>query len=637
MPRWVRLVVLCAVIPLVFTGNALGAGNVVISQIYGGGGNSGAPYSNDYVELFNRSTSLINLSGWSMQYASATGTGNFGSATNLITPLDGFLAPGQYVLVEEASGGANGVALPSPRITDATPINMSATGGKVALVSSTTPLGCNGSTASPCSPAALATIVDLIGYDGANFFEGAAAAPTLSNTTAALRQASGCQDTDDNANDFAAGVPSPRTLASPTVPCGNDFAPVVTIRTPPADATGVSVDADVSVTFSEAVDVTGSWFSIACGSSGPHTATVTGGPTTFTLDPDLDFTQGETCTVTVVAADVTDQDTIDPPDNMPANETWSFATATPPPPPTFIHDIQAASHLSPLAGQLLANVPGTVTAKRSNGFYMQDPNTDANDATSEGIFVFTSSAPTMAVGDSVSVRGTVSEFRPGGASTGNLTTTELVSPVVTVLSSGNALPAPIVLGTGGRIPPSQVIEDDASGDVETSGVFDPATDGLDFYESAEGMRVQLNDPVAVGPTNSFGETPVVGDNGANAGVRTPRGGVLLRPDDGNPERLVADDVITPLPSMNVGDRYAAPLVGVMDYNFGNFLLEVTSAGARIDGGLAREVTAVPGVGELTVSTFNFENLDANDPQAKFDQLASMIVANLRSPDLISGE
>jgi hypothetical protein len=142
---------------------------LVLSQIYGGGGNTGAPYSNDYVELFNRSLALIDTTGMSVQYTSATGTGNFGSATNLITPLSGFIAPWQYMLIQEASGGAVGSPLPTPNTTDATPINMSATGGKVALVSSSTPLGCIGGS-TPCPPAARAQIFDMIGCDGDNFF-----------------------------------------------------------------------------------------------------------------------------------------------------------------------------------------------------------------------------------------------------------------------------------------------------------------------------------------------------------------------------------------------------------------------------------------------------------------------------------
>ena len=195
-----------------------------------------------------------------------------------------------------------------------------------------------------------------------------------------------------------------------------------------------------------------------------------------------------------------------------------------------------------------------------------------------------------------------------------------------------------MIGTGGRIPPDTVIEDDASGSVETSGVFDPAQDGLDFYESLEGMRVQLNDAVAVGPTEpDFGETPVIGDDGANASVRTYRGGLLLRPDDGNPERVTLDDLLTPLPDVNVGDHYSGPITGVMDYNFGNPFIEVTSAGlTAIHDGVTRETTDPSRPGELTISTFNFENLAAGQTD-KLNALAHLIVDNLRSPDLIAGE
>ena len=83
------------------------------------------------------------------------------------------------------------------------------------------------------------------------------------------------------------------------------------------------------------------------------------------------------------------------------------------------------------------------------------------------------------------------------------------------------LPAPVVLGNGGRVPPNQVIEDDAADSVETTGVYDPDTDGIDFYESLEGMRVQVNDALVVGATNAFGEIWVVGDSGANATTLPP--------------------------------------------------------------------------------------------------------------------
>ncbi len=612
---------------LALAGHAAAASNVVISQVYGGGGNSGAPYQNDFVELFNRSTSPISITGWSVQYASATGTGNFTA-----TPLSGVLAAGQYYLVKEA-GGTVGNPLP---LADASgTVNMSATGGKVILATTSTALACNGGS-TPCSGAQLAQIADLVGYDGANFFEGPAAAPTLSNTTSAQRNGAGCADTDNNGADFTAAAPAPRNTVSAFHTCPADLAPSVASTSPANSAAGVAPGANVSITFSEPVDVTGSWYSISCDSSGSHTATVSGGPTSFTLDPDNDFVEGETCTVTVVAADVTDQDTIDPPDTMAADYSFSFATQLP---PTAIHTIQGATHISPFNGQSVRTL-GIVTAKSTNGFWMQDPTPDADDATSEGIFVFTSSAPAVSVGDSVSVSARVQEFRPGGVSNGNLTTTELASPTVSVLSTGNTLPAPTVVGTGGRVPPDTVIEDDASsGNVETSGVFDPAQDGLDFYESLEGMRVQLNDAVAVGPTDTaFGETPVIGDDGANASVRTYRGGILLRPNDANPERVTLDDLLTPVPNVNVGDHFSGPVVGVMDYNFGNPFLEVTSTGlTRIADGVTREVTDPVQPGQLAISTFNFENLAPDNPQSKFDGLASLIVNNLRSPDLIAGE
>jgi predicted extracellular nuclease/plastocyanin/subtilisin-like proprotein convertase family protein len=302
-----------------------------------------------------------------------------------------------------------------------------------------------------------------------------------------------------------------------------------------------------------------------------------------------------------------------------------------------IREIQGATHRSPYEGQIVNNVPGIVTARGTNGFWMQDPTADANDATSEAIFVFTSTAPPVNVGDSVLVSGNVAEFRPGGATSTNLTTTELTSPTITILSSGNALPTAVVIGTGGRIPPTMVIDDDATGDVETSGTFDAATDGIDFYESMEAMRVQVNNPVAVSPTNGFGEIAVLGDDGANASVRTPRGGIIIRQNDFNPERIIIDDVLTSTPDVNVGDHFSGPALGVMDYSFGNFKLLITQALTRVAGPIARETTTVPGPNQLAVGTFNVENLDPGDGQAKFDALAGLIVNNLKSPDILAIE
>jgi predicted extracellular nuclease len=604
---------------------------IVISQVYGGGGNSGSTYRNDFIELFNRGNTTVSLAGWSVQYASAAGT------TWAATNLSGSLAPGQYYLIQETQGAGGTTNLPTPDATGT--IAMSATAGKVALVNSTTLL--TGSCPSG------ATIIDFVGFGTtANCFEGAGATPAPSNTNAVLRATNGCTETDNNSTDFATGTPNPRNTASVLNVCsGGDAAPAVSSTTPTTSATNIAINSNIVVNFSEAVNVAGSWYTISCATSGTHTATVSGGPTTFTLNPDTDFANSESCTVTIIATQVTDQDTNDPPDAMTANYQWSFTTvagAT-----TRIRDIQGSAHISPLNGSAVSNVPGIVTAVGTTGFWMQDPSPDANDATSEGIFVYTTSAPGRAVGDSVTVSGTVTEYRPAG-NVNNLTTTEITSPAVTLVSTGNALPAAIVVGTGGRIPPTTIISDDASGgNVENAGtMFDPANDGIDFWESLEGMRVQLNNARAVGPSRYYAssnswELPVVGDNGANSTVNTIRGGVVIRSTDYNPERILLADALNPLPhDVNVGDGLGT-VVGVIDYSFSNFKLYVTTTPTRTNNNLAPETTTAQTGNQFSVATLNVENLDPNDSDGdtdvasgKFAGLAAIIVTNMQSPDII---
>jgi DNA/RNA endonuclease G (NUC1) len=205
----------------IFTVDAAGVPKVVISQVYGAGGNASAVFRNDYVELFNAGTASADLASWSVQYASATGTGNFG-VTNQIAGLTGTLAPGQYHLVKLASGGTNGAVLPIAA-DDSANINMAGGAGKVAVVHQATTLGCNGSS-SPCDESQLGLIIDLVGYGvgsgGATFFEGTKAAPTISSTTADFRADDGCTDSNDNFADFKALTPSPRNSSNALAPCG---------------------------------------------------------------------------------------------------------------------------------------------------------------------------------------------------------------------------------------------------------------------------------------------------------------------------------------------------------------------------------------------------------------------------------
>jgi len=308
--------------------------------------------------------------------------------------------------------------------------------------------------------------------------------------------------------------------------------------------------------------------------------------------------------------------------------------------PLSIHDIQGAGHLSPYAGQVVNGVQGIVTAQRSNGFYFQEPNPDSDEATSEGIFVYLGMRPSLQVGDLISVTGLVEEDDPFSLSPGSLSLTRISSTIIQVqlLSSGLALPAPVLVGLGGRIPPDQVIEDDAdSGDVENSGIFDPATDGLDFYESLEGMLVKVNNAVAVSGTSQEGLIAIVGDGGALAGSRTARGGLVVQADDFNPERLILEDAIVfAEPRVNVGAGFNGVITGIVDYNLGDFKLFNTQPLPPLSASGVVSETAADGLpDQLSLATFNTENLDPTDSSGKFAELALQIVHHLKSPDILA--
>lgn len=192
-----KIYLLLAVVLATASSNA----QVVISQAYGGGGNNGATYTHDFVELFNRGTAAVNLSGYSIQYASAAGS-NW-SKTDLPTFI---LLPGQYYLVQQAQGATGTVALPSPdlvTVEDVNQIAMSGTNFKILLANSTTLV----------TSVTDAQVVDLLGVGSANGFEGTVA-PVLSNTTAAIRNNGGCTDSNNNFNDFTVATPTPRNSTS---------------------------------------------------------------------------------------------------------------------------------------------------------------------------------------------------------------------------------------------------------------------------------------------------------------------------------------------------------------------------------------------------------------------------------------
>jgi len=323
----------------------------------------------------------------------------------------------------------------------------------------------------------------------------------------------------------------------------------------------------------------------------------------------------------------------------------------PPPPPTVdIFDIQGATHTSTYDGQTV-KTGGVVTAVAFNGFYLQDPDGDGDIATSDGIFV--QSRDTVTIGQVVEVTGTVNEVRGSGRTT-DLTVTQLNATDVADLGTA-ALPQAVILGDGGRKPPSEVVDDDAFAS------FDPTTDAIDFYESLEGMLVTAQDTVAVGAIRQFGrfsaETFTLLDDGADAtpvDARTERGGINLDsgPDntgDQNPERVQIqfDGTLfgsTNYPEINVGDQLG-DVTGVVGYSFGNY--EVNIVGALnpdfevVPGGNESETTELTGDAEhLTVASYNVLNLTSTlasgDPDAaQRTLLAEQIVNNLGSPDIIA--
>ena len=286
-----------------------------------------------------------------------------------------------------------------------------------------------------------------------------------------------------------------------------------------------------------------------------------------------------------------------------------------------IMQIQGRGHVSPFAGDSVATT-GTVTALMPNGFFVQDAAGDFDPSTSDGVFAFTGSPPAVAVGDQVRLEGVINEFRPGGDAN-NLTVTEFTDPRVAILSRGNPLPEPINLAC---LTPTEIVDDDAL------GTFEPESDGIDFYETVESMRVRVPDAIAVSVTNAFGELWV---RAACATGVNKRGGITISAGDMNPERIQIDDVRMSGPvTANVGDR-VGDLVGVMSYRFGNFEVLPESIAEPAIAEIKPEMTPLRGDdGHLTVASFNVRNLNREDAE-RIAAIARIIAINLGSPDILA--
>ena len=455
---------------------------VVVSQVYGGGGNSGATLRSDFIELRNNGATAVTLSGWSVQYASASGS------TWSRTNLSGSIAPGGYYLVKQADGSGGTTALPTPDATGT--IAMSSTAGKVALVS-------NQATLAGACPLGGA-VVDFVGFGGASCAE-TAPTPALSNTTAALRKGDGSVDTGSNAADFTVGAPNPRN-----------------------------------------------------------------------------------------------------------------SSAAPPPPvepalPLTIAQIQGAGLQSPYVGQRVVT-EGIVTARKfNNGFFLQSANDDGNPATSEGVFVFTGSAPpaSAAVGNRVRVTAKVTEFTPA-SNPNQLSITELGdSPAVEVLATGETLPAAVeldaaVLGPDATVATleafegmrvhvdSAVVIGASDGNINEANAT-ASTDGV-FYVTLPGVAVPFREP-GIGVLDTI---PVP------AGKHPPRF-------DTNPERLmVRSRGQVGAIAIAVDDEARVDnLVGVLDYFGGTWaLLPDAATPPSVSGGKLPQPVADAAYEDVSIGGFN---------------------------------
>lgn len=641
---------------------------VVISQAYGGGGNSGATYTHDFVELFNRGSDSVSLNGWTVQYTSAAGTSNWIVSSAL---PDVTLQPGRYYLVQLATGGSNGSALPSPDFNGGN-VNMSGTSGKVALASNNT--GFSGACPSG------AQLVDFVGFGSPNCSEGNSAAPAPSNQNAIFRASAGCQDTNVNSADFAAAVALARNSSTPINLCTPPSTPLVSfdaaavsategstgdsnplnfiVNIEPAPAAGAPVSFDI--------EVSGEAGRFAY--SGPAALTVTDAtllPVTITVDTvGNDATQGNSI-VTLTLSNFTGTAPQQPSslakqgtiieDDLLARE---------------IFEIQGSGVCSPFVSpcNIAANVSGEpvrstiniVTAVGGAGFTMQTPDAldDNNPLTSNGIYVFTATAPRtdggelLAVGDAVAVIGRAAEFF--GLTQIAVNSTRDVFNSVQRSASSQPLPTAIEFSPTSGIPSK-----------------DPASlscGALGNFECFEGMRVSIPNGAVVAANQRFATDPYAEVYVSTYGERAVRekgarfGNTLVPANqaagvwDGNPEVIEMDaDFLLPNNAgleLNGGTRFDA--IGVIGFDFGDYEFWPTELG--IVPGSNHPQRAVPesASNELTIGSFNaFRLCDAvagnttvlcTDTEAleidtarvthQVGQVSAYIRELLRSPDVV---
>ncbi|QQE73591.1 lamin tail domain-containing protein [Brevibacillus composti] len=720
-------VMFSAVLPvgLVPQAYAAVADHVVISEIYGAGGNAGAVYQHDYVELYNPGSEAASVDGWSVQYAAAD------RENWLVTRLSGSIPAHGYYLVRLASGGTIGAGLPAADATGGT--NISATRGKLALVKHATALSGN--------PVTDQNVVDFVGYGSANAYEGAGPASAPSAAKSIVRKSDAdsvvpgrgsAWDSDSNESDFLAMDPQPQNSMSPAEPPGEDDGqppggewpdarPISEVRNM-AGGTKATIEGIVIAAFEAGgktnvylQDETAGMLVRAAGLGSivqigdkikatgsvndyyglPQLEPAKAGDVAITekqagapvpqpvTSADFSLARGEAFEAELVTIENVTALTRDSRGNVTLQDQYGSFLAKPfdaallkpgatyerltgvvtydfneyklvprfaqdvigeggsQPDKLHIRDIQGKGHRSPYENAMVSMVEGIVTAvvpsgTGTAGFYMQDPTPDDDPLTSEGIYVYEPNAPVRA-GDHVEVSGVVKEYVTKSREATDLTLTEIDAAGVVVKARNLPLPEPVTLGEGDYVYPAKVIDNDSF------ALFDPSEDGIDFWESLEGMLVQVNQPRVVGGTRTFANPPsvefvIISDEADPDKARTPLGGVAIAEDNYNPERIIVGDrLVAGAPEVKVGDRFDGPIVGVIDYSFTNFKLYNTAPLPDVvDSGFEREVTEIAGDEDhLTVATYNIENFSARAAAEKVSGLAASIVHHMQQPDIVA--
>lgn len=602
-----------------FLASTFASAQVVISQVYGGGGaTTGTPtWQNDYVELFNPTASPVSIAGWTVRYAAATGT-SWTAATAIGTVT---LQPGQYYLVQVGTAGTVGAALsPAADLTSSAP-NMGAASGKVVLVKNGTAFAAG--TSCPTG----ADISDFAPYGTTNC---TSVTGVLTNTSAAVRASAGCGSTFS-----VVSGPVPRNSSSPFNVCGGPG---------PLQITGSSPDGTSGVAYSATLGAAGgsgtySW-SVAMappGNIGTLAVTPSTGASTT-----VSGTATGTGVVTVTLGDGSTSTTRTFNINAPFSCTVTHT----------IMQVQGTGATTPLAANTNVTLRGVVTGVISNGYFLQDATGDSNPATSDGIFVFTSSAPSVARGNEVCVAGPVIDFVSSVDNAATLT--EITTPnTSTVLNASVALPAAVTLTT---LNPSAF------------GVFDQ-------LENLEGMRVTIPVATVVGAADGnvtessatsslsgemyvtvqgaprpFKDTPGI-DQPANI-VQTVPSVIAIpvtvpRP-EGNPQRIFVDtNRQTGGPAavdVSVGQTVSG-LTGVLHYLNRTYSLLPDPGTTLTTGGAAPTAPAItaPTASQITVASFNMERLfpagtngvTATAYANRLNKLSLAIRNTLQSPDVIA--